>query len=89
MRTLTLSDDEIEMVVEAIEELCQAIATDYDLLEDEEGESDAEPSAAVGAEEELDPEQEEALDAVQRLVELREKILRQAALGGGSFSADE
>lgn len=81
MRNLILDDEEIELLVGAIEEVCAAIAAEFDLLEDPD-------QPAADTEAELDAEQEEALDSIQRLVELREKIVRQASLGGGRLGSD-
>jgi hypothetical protein len=82
VRQLRMEDEEIELLLEVIEAACDAVAADYELLELEgaSGEEDAEI--------EIDEEQADALEWIRRVLELREKIEGQSALGGGSAEGD-
>jgi hypothetical protein len=82
VRQLRMEDEEIELLLEVIEAACDAVATDYELLELEgaSGEEDAEI--------EIDEEQADALEWIRRVLELREKIEGQSTLGGGSAEGD-
>ena len=59
-----------------IDNACEAVASDFDLLE-------AEQAAGAGADEiVLDEGQVEALEWLQRVIGLRDRIETQSALGG-------
>lgn len=75
MRNLTLSDEEIDLLFEAIDTACEAVASDFDLLETE--------GAAPQEDEEieLDEGQVQALEWLQRVIGLRERLENQSALG--------
>lgn len=76
MRTLNLSEDDLELLLDVLETACEAVASDFELLETE--------SAAPETDEELvlDEGQTEALEWLQRVIELRDKIETQSVLGG-------
>jgi len=76
VRTMTLSEDELDLLFEVLDTACEAVASDFDLLETEgaPGEGDEEI--------ELDEGQVEALEWLQRVIGLRERIESQSSLGG-------
>ncbi|MEB2345360.1 MAG: hypothetical protein OZ948_11525 [Deltaproteobacteria bacterium] len=76
MRTMTLSDDELDLLFEVLDTACEAVASDFDLL-------DAEGAAPREDEEvELDEGQAQALEWLQRVIGLRERLETQSVLGG-------
>ena len=76
MRTMNLSEDDLELLLDVLETACEAVASDFELLET--------VNAAPESDEEiiLDEGQTEALDWLQRVIELRDKIETQSVLGG-------
>lgn len=75
MRTMTLSEDELDLLFEVLDTACEAVASDFDLL-------DTEGAAPQEDEEiELDEGQVQALEWLQRVIGLRERLETQSALG--------
>lgn len=75
MHTLTISADELELLLEVLDTACEAVASDFDLL-------DAEGAAPAEDEEiELDEGQVQALEWLQRVLGLRERLETQSVLG--------
>lgn len=76
MRTMNLTEDDVELLLDVLETACEAVASDFELLET--------ASAAPESDEELvlDEGQTEALEWLQRVIELRDKIETQSVLGG-------
>lgn len=76
MRSMLLDDDDLDLLLEVLDTACEAVASDFDLLE-------AEQAPGAGVEEvALDEGQVEALEWLQRVIGLRDRIESQAALGG-------
>jgi hypothetical protein len=76
MRTMNLSEDDLELLLDVLETACEAVASDFELLET--------GGAVPETDEELvlDEGQTEALEWLQRVIELRDKIETQSVLGG-------
>ena len=75
MRTLSLEEDELDLLFEVLDTACEAVASDFDLL-------DAEGAAPQEDEEiELDEGQMQALEWLQRVIGLRTRLETQSALG--------
>jgi hypothetical protein len=76
MRTMNLSEDDIELLLDVLETACEAVASDFELLDT--------GLAAPESDEELvlDEGQTEALEWLKRVIELRDKIETQSVLGG-------
>lgn len=75
MHTLTISADEFDLLLEVLDTACEAVASDFDLL-------DAEGAAPAEDEEiELDEGQVQALEWLQRVLGLRERLETQSVLG--------
>jgi uncharacterized membrane protein YccC len=75
VRTLSFSDDELDLLFEVLDTACEAVASDFDLL-------DAEEAAPAADEEiELDEGQVQALEWLQRVIGLRERLESESALG--------
>jgi len=75
VRKLTVSEDELELLLEVLDTACEAVASDFDLL-------DAEGAAPAEDEEvELDEGQVQALEWLQRVLGLRERLESQSILG--------
>jgi hypothetical protein len=72
---MILSDDEIDLLFEVLDTACEAVASDFDLL-DTEGAAPAEDEEI-----ELDEGQVQALEWLQRVIGLRERLENQSALG--------
>lgn len=77
MHTLTISAEELELLLEVLDTACEAVASDFDLL-DAEGAAPAEDDEI-----ELDEGQVQALEWLQRVLGLRERLETQSALGSG------
>lgn len=75
MPTLTFSAEEMDLLFEVLDTACEAVAADFDLL-DAEGAAPEDDEAI-----ELDEGQAEALDWLQRVIGLRERLETQAVLG--------
>lgn len=76
MPTLTLGEDDLDLLFEVLDTACEAVASDFDLL-------DAEGAAPQEDDEiELDEGQVQALEWLQRVVDLRERLEKQSVLGG-------
>ncbi|MCL4686253.1 hypothetical protein KJ059_16060 [Myxococcota bacterium] len=76
MRTMNLSEDDLELLLDVLETACEAVASDFELLET--GNVAAETDEQLV----LDEGQTEALEWLQRVIELRDKIETQSVLGG-------
>lgn len=75
MHTLTFSAEDLDLLFEVLDTACEAVAADFDLL-------DAEGAAPADDEEiELDEGQVQALDWLQRVLGLRERLESQSVLG--------
>lgn len=75
MRTLSLQEDELDLLFEVLDTACEAVASDFDLL-------DAEGAAPQeDAEIELDEGQMQALEWLQRVIGLRTRLETQSTLG--------
>ena len=75
MRTLTLDENELDLLFEVLDTACEAVASDFDLLDTE---------GAVPQEDEsieLDEGQVQALEWLQRVIGLRERLETQSAVG--------
>jgi uncharacterized membrane protein YccC len=72
---MTLNDDELELLLEVLDTACEAVASDFDLL-DAEGAAPAEDETI-----ELDEGQVQALEWLQRVIGLRERLETQSLLG--------
>jgi uncharacterized membrane protein YccC len=77
VHTLTISAEELELLLEVLDTACEAVASDFDLL-DAEGAAPAEDDEI-----ELDEGQVQALEWLQRVLGLRERLETQSALGSG------
>jgi hypothetical protein len=75
VHTLTISAEELELLLEVLDTACEAVASDFDLL-DAEGAAPAEDDEI-----ELDEGQVQALEWLQRVLGLRERLETQSALG--------
>jgi hypothetical protein len=72
---MTLSDDELDLLFEVLDTACEAVASDFDLL-DTEGEARQEDEEL-----QLDEGQVQALEWLQRVIVLRDRLETQSALG--------
>jgi uncharacterized membrane protein YccC len=73
--TMTLSEEELDLLFEALDTACEAVASDFDLLEA------ADDAAGPDDEIELDEGQAQALEWLQRVIGLRERIEALSLLG--------
>ena len=76
MRTVSLSNDDLELLLDVLETACEAVAADFDLLETEGATSDEDEEIP------LDEGQTQALEWLQRVIQLRDRIETQSVLGG-------
>jgi hypothetical protein len=73
---VTLSEEELDLLLEVLDTACEAVASDFDLLDTEE-----ETVVTPDEDAELDEGQVQALEWLQRVLGLRERIETQSSPG--------